>query len=147
MQLKRYTDYSLRVLIYLGIFPDEVISINKIARGYDISRNHLLKVVNGLAEQQLVTTFRGKHGGLQLAKSPDSINVGAVVDYMEGRNPLIDCRNPTCPILPACTLNVVLDEAKRAFIKSLHRYTLADLLEGKRSQLVELLDSRECVHS
>ena len=145
MQLKRYTDYSLRVLICLGLYPGEVISINKIARAYDISRNHLLKVVNGLAEQQLIETFRGKHGGLQLAKSPDSINVGEVVGYMEGRNPLIDCREPPCPILPACTLNAVLDEAKRAFINTLQHYTLADLLEGKRSQLVELLAGRECV--
>jgi len=139
MQLKRYTDFSLRVLIYLGIHPDEVISINEIARAYDISRNHLLKVVIGLQEQQLIETHRGKHGGMQLAKSPDDINVGEVVKYMEGSSPIVNCREPFCPILPACNLNAVLREAQQSFIHTLQTYTLADLLDGKEEQLVELL--------
>jgi Rrf2 family nitric oxide-sensitive transcriptional repressor len=139
MQLKRYTDYSLRVLIYLGIHPDDIISINEIAQAYDISRNHLLKVVSGLQDSGLITTFRGKHGGLHLAKSPGEINVGRVVESMEGRSPLVDCREPFCPILPACNLNTVLREAQQAFIDTLCNYTLADLISGKEVKLVELL--------
>lgn len=141
MQLKRYTDYSLRVLIYLAIHPDRVISVNEIAEAYDISRNHLLKVVNGLMEQDLINTFRGKTGGLQLARPASKINVGEVVNYMEGDRQLIDCREPYCPILPACTLKRALQEANAAFYKSLKRYTLASLIKDKESKLVRLLAS------
>lgn len=139
MQLKRYTDYALRTLIYLGTYPDEVVSVGRIAEAYGISRNHLLKVMNGLAEQGLIHTFRGKTGGLQLALPPEQINVGAVVAHMEGDAPLIDCSNLACPILPACKLRDALDEAQRSFIDTLSRYTLADLLRGKRKQLARLL--------
>ena len=139
MQLKRYTDYSLRVLIYLAIHPQQTISVNEIAEAYDISRNHLLKVVNGLLEQELVQTYRGKTGGLQLAKTASKINVGEVVKYMEGNAKVIDCHEPYCPIVPACSLQRALNEAHQAFYKSLKRYTLADLIKGKESRLVQLL--------
>ena len=139
MQLKRYTDYALRVLIYLGSHPGQVVSVSRIAQAYGISRNHLLKVVNGLTEQRLIDTFRGKHGGLQLATAPEDINVGTVVTHMEGDSPLIDCINPPCPILPACQLNHALRAAQQAFIDHLSGYTLADLLHGRQQQLVRLL--------
>lgn len=141
MQLKRYTDYSLRILIYLAINPDQVISVNEIAGAYDISRNHLLKVVNGLVEQGLIRTHRGKTGGLQLAVPANKINVGEVVKYMEGNSQLIDCRELYCPILPACNLKLALHEAHEAFYNSLKRYTLASLIKGKENRLVKLLAS------
>ena len=139
MQLKRYTDYSLRVLIYLGIHPDRIVSVNEIAEAYDISRNHLLKVVNGLMEQGLINTFRGKTGGLQLAKPASKINVADVVKYMEGDSQLIDCREPYCPILPACNLKRALQEANLAFYQSLKEYSLADLIGDKEKKLLRLL--------
>jgi Rrf2 family nitric oxide-sensitive transcriptional repressor len=139
MQLKRYTDYALRVLLYLGSHPDQVISVNRIAQAYGISRNHLLKVIGGLTEQRLIDTFRGQHGGLRLASAPEDINIGAVVAHMEGDSPLVNCIDPPCPILPACQLNHALREARQAFIDHLSRYTLADLLHGRQQQLVRLL--------
>lgn len=139
MQLKRYTDYALRVLLYLGAHPDEVVSVGRIAGAYGISRNHLLKVMNGLAEQQLIETFRGKSGGIRLALDPADINVGAVVARMEGDSPLIDCGSPPCPILPACQLNHVLRTARQAFIDQLAAHTLADLLQDRQAQLASLL--------
>lgn len=139
MQLKRYTDYSLRVLIYLGVHPEQVVSINEIARAYGISRNHLLKVVHGLMEQNLILTFRGKTGGLQLAQLPHKIRVGDVVRYMEGHSGLVDCHEPACPIQPVCTLKHALHEAQQAFYKSLNRYTLASLIKSQDKKLVQLL--------
>lgn len=139
MQLKRYTDYSLRVLIYLAVHPEQIISINEIAEAYDISRNHLLKVVNGLMEQGLIKTYRGKSGGLQLAKAANKINVGEVVQFMEGNAQVINCHEPLCPIVSACSLQRMLNEAHQAFYKSLKQYTLADLVRNKESKLVHLL--------
>jgi len=140
MQLKRYTDYSLRVLIYLGIHPDRVVSLNEMAEAYDISRNHLLKVVGGLAELGWIEAYRGKTGGWKLARAPHQINIGQVVQHMEGQGAIIDCHEPACPILSACTLKRVLHEAQTAFFKTLHQYTLADLLETKQHKLVRLLE-------
>lgn len=139
MQLKRFTDFALRVLIYLGLHPDKVISINEIARAFGISRNHLLKVVNELVAEELITTYRGKTGGLRLAKPPAAINVGVLVRSLEGNGPLIDCQQPFCPILPACTLSHAMQEAHQAFFRSLDRYTLADLMGDKQDKLVNLL--------
>ena len=139
MQLKRYTDYSLRVLLHLAVYPDRIISINEIAQAYDISRNHLLKVVNGLVEMKLVQTYRGKSGGLRLAKLPNEINVGELVRYMEGENPIVNCQKPSCVIMPACTLSGVLHEAYWEFIQYLNRYTVADLIRGKQNKLQQLL--------
>jgi len=143
MQLKRYTDYALRVLIYLAVHPDQQCSVARIADAYGISRNHLLKVIAGLSELALVTTRRGKHGGLRLARDPEVINVGEVVAHMEGDTPLVDCGHPPCPILAACTLSGVLQQAHRAFLETLRHHTLADLLDGQRPELVRLLNTAE----
>ncbi len=139
MQLKRYTDYSLRILIYLGINPERVVSINEIAQAYGISRNHLLKVVIGLAEQDLIEAYRGKTGGWRLAHAPHQINIGKVVEYMEDQGSVIDCHEPACPILPACNLKRALQEAQTAFFQVLRQYTLADLLNKKQDKLIRLL--------
>jgi len=139
MQLKRYTDYALRILLYLGAHPDEVVSVSRIASAYGVSRHHLLKVANGLVTSGLVTSFRGSGGGLRLAVSAEAINVGEVVRSMEGERPVIDCSQPPCPIVPACHLQQVLLEAQQDFLARLAQYTLADLMRGKRRQLVALL--------
>lgn len=139
MQLKRYTDYSLRVLMYLGLNQDRVVSINEIAQAYSISRNHLLKVVSGLAEMGWIEAYRGKAGGWKLARTPHQINVGKVVQHMEEQGAIVECFEPVCPIQPACTLNRVLQEAQTSFFKTLQQYTVADLLENKKARLVRLL--------
>jgi Rrf2 family nitric oxide-sensitive transcriptional repressor len=141
MQLKRYTDYSLRILIYLGINPERVVSINEIAQAYGISRNHLLKVVIGLTEQGLIEAYRGKAGGWRLACTPHQINIGKVVEYMEDQGSVIDCHAPECPILPACNLKRALQVAQTAFFQSLRQYTLADLLDKKQDKLIRLLST------
>lgn len=139
MHLKRFTDFALRVLIYLALHPGKTISINEIARAFDMSRNHLLKVINELVASEMITTYRGKSGGIRLARDPAAINVGHLVRRLEGETPLINCNEPLCPILPACTLNQALDEAQSAFFEQLERYTLADLIGNKQGRLVNLL--------
>jgi Rrf2 family nitric oxide-sensitive transcriptional repressor len=136
MRLTRYTDYALRVLIHLGAQPGKVCSIAEIARAYDISQNHLMKVAHDLGKAGYVEGVRGRSGGIRLAKAPERINVGAVVRYTEEDLDLADCGS--CTIAPACRLTGVLAEAMAAFMAVLDRYTLADLLK-KRSKLLELL--------
>ncbi|HYC05229.1 MAG TPA: Rrf2 family transcriptional regulator [Azospirillaceae bacterium] len=130
MRLTVQTDYSLRVLLYLGLRPDRLCSIREIAGAYGISENHLMKVVHRLGLFGFVRTVRGRNGGLALARPAADLGVGEVVRRTEEDMVLVECFSPDgkCPISGACTLQGVLDEALAAFLAVLDRYTLADLM-------------------
>ena len=117
MQMTRYSDYSLRTLIYLGLHRDRRCTIREIADAYGISENHLMKLVHQLGREGFVRTTRGKKG--------------AVFRAMEGNFHLVECFKEdgnTCPIAGPCVLSRVLDEALQAFLEVLDRHTLEDLL-------------------
>ena len=144
MQLTRYTDYSLRVLIFLAIQPPARRStINEIADRFTISRNHLVKIVHRLGQLGYVRTIRGKGGGLCIGAEPGEINLGAVVRDTEATLDVVNCTDPYCPVAPACRLKGVLNEARDAFLAVLDRYTLADLIHN-RAQLASLLRMAAC---
>ena len=140
MRLTTYTDYTLRTLIYLALAPERLVRIADIAEGYDISENHLMKVVHQLGVAGYIETIRGKNGGLRLARSPDAINLGDVVRRMEPDLDLVPCFSPagTCRIRSVCTLKGILGEALAAFLDVLDRHTLADLAASP-SDLTRLL--------
>ncbi len=130
MRLSRYTDYAMRVLLHLAARDDgDLSSIGEIARLYDISQNHLMKVVQDLGRAGFVRTVRGRNGGVALARPGDQIIIGQVVRQTEEGFQLVDCSQ--CVIAPACTLPRVLNEATAAFIAVLDKYTLEDLLDQR----------------
>lgn len=131
MRLTRFTDYSLRVLIYLGLRDDERVTILEISKAFKISRNHLMKVVSNLTRMGYVAAQRGPGGGLSLARPPGEINLAAVVSDMEESLDLVECFSPQgqCVITPACQLRMVLQQALQAYIQILQAYTLQDLLK------------------
>lgn len=133
MRLTRYTDYALRVLMYLGARDDRLCSIAEISRAYGISQNHLMKVVHDLGKAGFVATTRGRAGGIRLARPAEAIRIGEVVRHTEDGFDLVDCDD--CVIALACALPQVLNEATRAFMAVLDARTLADIL----SQRGELL--------
>ena len=141
MHLTRYTDYGLRVLIYLAAKPEGA-TVSEIAQAYGISRNHLVKVAHHLGRLGYIETARGKSGGLRLIREPADINVGSVVRDMEPNFHLVECFDQpgnTCPITPVCKLKGVLLEAERAFMSALAEHTLDDLTIN-RTALMRLLD-------
>jgi Rrf2 family nitric oxide-sensitive transcriptional repressor len=143
VQLTLYSDYSLRVLIYLALAPQRRVTIEEIARSYDISKAHLTKVVHRLGLRGYVETLRGKGGGLRLARKPEEVRLGEVVRAMEENMALVECFDPEssrCAIEPACGLRPVLEEALAAFRAVLDRYTLADLVARRRAPLARLLE-------
>ncbi len=135
MKLTTFTDYSLRVLIFLAIDPARRVTIADIATAFDIKQNHLTKVVHFLAQQGWLATVRGKGGGLQLALPPERIGIGHVVRQTEGADLPAECfdheRN-RCRITRACRLKGVLTEAMQAFHAVLDRYTVADLAHNRK---------------
>lgn len=131
MQLTLFSDYSLRILLYLTAHRGCRVPLSEISRAYGISQNHLVKVVQLLIEQGWVESVRGRGGGLSLACEPGDINVATVVRLTEPHMNLVECFDPktnTCPIDPACGLKKALVRARDAFLAELECYTLADFV-------------------
>jgi Rrf2 family nitric oxide-sensitive transcriptional repressor len=136
MRLTSFTDYSLRVLMYLAADPDRRATIGEIAAAFGISENHLVKVVHFLGKAGLLDNLRGRGGGIALARAPEAVNVGAVVRMTEGDAVPAECFDRaanTCCIVRACELRGVLAEAVDAFHAVLDRYTLADITANGRA--------------
>jgi Rrf2 family nitric oxide-sensitive transcriptional repressor len=129
VRLTRYTDYSLRVLIHLALNDERLCSIGEMSRTYDVSHNHLMKVVNALAHDGFIKTVRGRAGGMQLARPPEAITVGEVIRRTEEGFQLADCSG--CALSPACGLTGVLAKGMQAMMAVFDSYTIGDLLTDK----------------
>ncbi len=136
MRLITFTDYTVRVLIYLGINQERLATVAELAESYEISRNHLTKVVHFLGRLGYVETLRGRGGGIRLACSPEEINLGQLVRETEKKTIIVECFNQDssqCKIASACRLIDILNEAQDAFFAVLDTYTLHDLIVNPRS--------------
>jgi Rrf2 family nitric oxide-sensitive transcriptional repressor len=136
MQLTQYTDYSLRVLIYLSQKNSgELATITEISEFYGISRNHLVKVVHNLAIYGFIKTMRGKNGGMCLARAATEIGIGDVVRKTEPNLDIAECFNKesnSCVISPVCNLKSILGDARADFMQTLDRYTIANALNPQQ---------------
>ena len=134
MRLTVYTDYTLRVMMYLAAsYPrGGVVTIEEIAKAYGISRSHLMKIVNELSNNGFVQAQRGRTGGVRLARSPDEITVGELVRMAEKDFTVVPCHDshdePKCAILPACNLKRAMRRAVDAFIGELDQMTLTQTI-------------------
>lgn len=141
MTLTKFSDYSLRLLLYLALHRDRPVSIAEVGRAYRVSPHILVKVAQLLINEGLVASVRGRSGGLRLSKAPADINVGALIRMTETSWDLVECfdaASNTCPIEPACALKGALKRAQRAFLGALDAHTLADFLPRAPS-LIRLL--------
>ena len=140
MQLDKFTDYALRVLVALAVRAPERWSASAIAHTYGLSEHHLAKVASKLAREGFVISERGRGGGLTLARQAAAINIGAVVRALKTDSPVVECLgvNQTCRIVSACGLRAPLQEAQEAFFATLDKYSLADVTRSQRA-LAELL--------
>lgn len=138
MQLSRFTDYSLRVLLYLAINDGRRSTLHEIADFYPISVEHLRKVVHELSRSGYINTYQGKNGGMDLAREPESIPVGEVIKHFEGHESFIDCDRLSCKLASVCTLKSILMIGQEALYEKLNEYTLADLVESK-PKMVKIL--------
>lgn len=141
MRITSYTDYSLRTLIYVALKGNEISTIREIAENYNISKSHLMKVVQELNRRGYLQAVRGKNGGLRLNGQPKDINIGKLVREIEQDFALVECfSGDGCNLTPACRLKGVLQQALNAFFAVLDEYTLADLLPAaSRTELIRIL--------
>lgn len=141
MQLSKFTDYGLRILIQLAVARPERVSVASVARVFSISDHHVAKVASALVHAGFITSERGRLGGLRLAQSPADISIGAVTRALTRNTAVVECFEPNnhnCKIQTACALRFPLAEAQEAFFAVLDRYTLADVTQNK-SALAALL--------
>lgn len=142
MRLTLHTDYALRVLMYAAVKADSLSTIPEIVEHFDISKGHVMKVVHKLGQLGYIATLRGKRGGIRLGRKPEQINVGAIVRDMEKELGVLGCLQEAggyCRIETCCVLRRALRDATDAFLETLDRYTLADLMRP-RLTLKKLLE-------
>lgn len=137
MRLSDYTDYTLRVLMHCAAHQDRRVTIAEIADRHQVSKNHLMKIVNDLGRQGVLETTRGRGGGLRLLKAASAIRVGDVLRHAETDFRLVECfdaTTDTCTLTPTCRLKKVLRNALAAYFAALDGVTLADIARpGKAS--------------
>ncbi|HEX3756057.1 MAG TPA: Rrf2 family transcriptional regulator [Rhizomicrobium sp.] len=144
MRLTAYSDYALRLLMYVALRKDSLATIQDVAEAYGISKNHLMKVAFDLGRQGLLETVRGRGGGLRLACPPEEIRLGELLRQTEDGFKTVECFDPernACVITGSCRLRGILGEAMAAYLKVLDRYTLADLTARNTALARQLLDA------
>lgn len=135
MKLTTFSDYTLRVLMFVALHRDRLVTIPEIAAAYGVSENHLMKVVQELVRAGVLQSVRGKGGGIRLAQAPEDIRLGQIVRASEGSAPIVECLaddGGACCIAPACRVTEVLVRAFDALYATLDEYTLADLVQTPR---------------
>jgi Rrf2 family nitric oxide-sensitive transcriptional repressor len=141
MRLSSFSDYSLRVLVYVALCDGNRTTTDEIARAYGVSRNHLTKVVNTLSRLGYLATSKGRGGGLGLAREPEEISLGAVLRATEHSFQVVECLGngpSTCPLTGICHMTDMFGEAREAFFQVFDRYTLADAAADPRRLALRL---------
>ncbi|MFW1909912.1 RrF2 family transcriptional regulator [Acinetobacter ursingii] len=133
MQLNKFTDYALRILMYVSRPSEMPYTIAEIARDLHVSQNHLVKIVHFMAKQEWIITTRGKGGGLRLNPKALDLTLGKIVRILQGDHQIVECNTPPCVLRAHCGLKGILDDALESFYQTLDQYTLADVLAAPPS--------------
>jgi Rrf2 family nitric oxide-sensitive transcriptional repressor len=136
MQLTKHTDYAFRILIYLLMMERETATIKHITERFQISKSHVMKIVNKLTHKGWLHSVRGKNGGIRLACEPKKVSLREVVELMETTLEPVNCSKPACLIMNACNLKGALWQAQQAYLAHLDKLTLDDLINKETHVLI-----------
>lgn len=139
MQLTKHTDYAFRILIYLAASDQELCKIQQLADRFDISKSHVMKIVNKLVNKGWVTSLRGKNGGIHLGIAAEEITLDKVVVLMEKTLNPANCTQPLCTLRSVCQLKDILLQAQEQYLSHLQQFTLADILDQDTVDVVRLM--------
>jgi Rrf2 family nitric oxide-sensitive transcriptional repressor len=147
MRISVFTDYAFRVLMQAAARDPDLITIQDVAVGYGISKNHLMKVIHELSKAGLLETQRGRNGGFRLRRPAEKIRLGDIFRMGESDTPLVECfsnATNTCVVIPGCKLKYILADAEKAFVAVLDRYTLKDVM-ARPAEFLRLLHVPETI--
>ena len=142
MILTKHTRYAIRILMHLAIKSGMKVSIATIAETYEISRNHLMKVSQNLARLGYIVGYRGKGGGIALARPAQNINLGHLVQQIEYNLHPADGIVPDQLSEDTPLFSRAVEYARSSYIETLSKFPLADLVddaEGKRPAMVQMV--------
>lgn len=146
MQLNKFTDYALRILLYIAQPRDMPYTIAEIAEDLHVSKNHLVKIVHFMGQHDWIITTRGKGGGIRL--NPQALNsqLGEIVRILQGDHQIVECNTPPCVLRNKCGLKGILDQALEQFYISLNQYTLNDVLNTSPQAKYSTLSAIPLIH-
>lgn len=128
MQLNKFTDYALRILMYVAQPRDELYTIKELAVRLQVSENHTVKIVHFMSKQGWLITSRGNRGGIRLAPNTLTLKLGDIVRILQGDQHIVECHTPPCVLRQHCGLKGILDQALEAFYLHLDQYTFGDVI-------------------
>lgn len=146
MQLNKFTDYALRILMYIAQPREMPYTIAEIAEDLHVSKNHLVKIVHFMGQQDWIITTRGKGGGIQLNPQALSSQLGEIVRILQGDHQIVECNTPPCVLRSKCGLKGILDQALEQFYISLNQYTLNDVLNTSPKAKYSTLSAIPLIH-
>jgi Rrf2 family transcriptional regulator, nitric oxide-sensitive transcriptional repressor len=146
MQLNKFTDYALRILMYIAQPREMPYTIAEIAEDLHVSKNHLVKIVHFMGQQDWIITTRGKGGGIQLNPQALSSELGEIVRILQGDHQIVECNTPPCVLRSKCGLKGILDQALEQFYISLNQYTLNDVLNTSPKAKYSTLSAIPLIH-
>jgi len=143
MQITKFTDLGLRVLMYLSHEVDgSVVTIQEIAQQFNVPKNHLVKVVTRLNKLNWISTTRGRTGGLKLGANANQLKLGNILKELENKTTLINCNEPPCALTGRCNLKEILDHGLKNFYEEMNKYTLQSIVDKKTQLAVIELHQR-----
>lgn len=131
MYLSKFTDYSFRILMYLGNNPDKLSTVDELSSILDLSTHHVKKIVYKLSKNNYILSLKGRNGGIKLGMDPKDINLGKLLEITEDNLDILECfsiENNTCSLNNCCKLKPIINDALESFKLELSKYTLADIL-------------------
>ncbi|MEG1410149.1 MAG: Rrf2 family transcriptional regulator [Terrisporobacter sp.] len=131
MYLSKFTDYSFRILIYLGNHPNELFTVDELSDILCLSTHHLKKIIYKLAKNGYILSSKGRNGGIKLVMDPKDINLGKLLEITEDNLNIVECfsaENNTCNLNGTCKLKPIINNALDSFKLKFNEYTLDDIL-------------------
>ncbi|WP_034587494.1 MULTISPECIES: Rrf2 family transcriptional regulator [Acinetobacter] len=128
MQLNKFTDYALRILMYIAQPKEVPYNIAELANELQVSENHAMKIVHFMAKQDWLITTRGRGGGIRLNPLTLKIPLGQIVRVLQQDSQVVECNTPPCVLRSNCGLKGILDNAVEQFYASLDQYSLSDVV-------------------
>jgi Rrf2 family nitric oxide-sensitive transcriptional repressor len=142
VKLNRSTDMALRIAMLTAASPART-TVDELATQLALPRSHVAKVVQRLQRLGVLVTIRGRSGGVSFAEPAGELTVGHVVRAFEGNDEVVNCEQPSCPLVAGCRLRGQLRRAQAAFLAVLDGVRLGDLVDGAAGPLLLTLSAAE----